>query len=100
MMQNKIDLFYSAMSGTSMACPMVSAQAALLLSVNPSLNADQLKDLIRRTARPVNSRLFGAGRIQIEASSALVNSAPPVSPPADPAAPPAAAVSAQRVTRR
>jgi len=103
MMQNKIDLFYSSMSGTSMSCPMVSAQAALLLSVNPSLNADQLKDLIRRTARPVgDSRLFGAGRIQIEASlQALVNAAPPVSPPADPAAPPVpAAVSAQRVIRR
>ncbi|MGE3725299.1 MAG: S8 family serine peptidase [Candidatus Sericytochromatia bacterium] len=105
MMQNKIDLFYSAMSGTSMACPMVSAQAALLLSVNPTLNAEQLKDLIRRTARPVgDSRLFGAGRIQIEASlQALVNAAPPVSPPAapaDPAAPPAPSVAAQRVIRR
>lgn len=103
MMQNKIDLFYSSMSGTSMACPMVAAQAALLLSVNPSLSAEQLKDLIRRTARPVgDSRLFGAGRIQIAASlQALVNAAPPVAPN-DPAAPPpsVAGVVAQRVVRR
>lgn len=84
MVANKIDVFYSSMSGTSMACPMVSAQAALLLSLNPALKAEQLKELIIRTARPVgDARLFGSGRIQIDASlQALATALPPAEPPA------------------
>lgn len=91
MIENKIDVFYAAMSGTSMACPMVSAQAALLLSLNPALKPEQIKELIMRTARPIgDSRLFGAGRIQIDASlQALAASLPPSAP--------AAPVSAQRM---
>jgi thermitase len=101
MMQNKIDVFYSAMSGTSMACPMVTAQAALLLSVNPSLKAEQLKELITRTAKPVgDARLFGSGRIQIEASLQALTSMPgaPADPALAPVAPPAA-LTAQRLPR-
>ncbi len=69
MVTNRVDSFYSAMSGTSMACPMVAAEAALLLSQKPELTAVQVRDLIIRTARPVgDARLFGAGLIQIEAA--------------------------------
>lgn len=69
MSQNGIDSFYSVMSGTSMACPMVTAQAALLLSQNPSLSPEQLTNLIEQSAKPVGDpRIFGHGRIQIDAS--------------------------------
>ncbi|PIQ24577.1 hypothetical protein COW36_11205 [bacterium (Candidatus Blackallbacteria) CG17_big_fil_post_rev_8_21_14_2_50_48_46] len=100
MSQNGIDVFYSAMSGTSMACPIVTAQAALLLSMNPGLKAEQVKELITRTAKPVgDARLFGSGRIQIDASlQALAAGMNPAQPPADPAAP-SAALSALRASR-
>ncbi|HEY9840630.1 MAG TPA: S8 family peptidase [Candidatus Obscuribacterales bacterium] len=119
MAQNGIDSFYSVMSGTSMACPMVTAQAALLLSQNPALKAEQLIELIEKSAKPVGDpRIFGHGRIQIDASLQMLASTlpptvppagPPPAPPADPATivqPPAddvsqlpAPVAAQRVRR-
>lgn len=86
MATNGIDAFYSVMSGTSMACPMVTAQAALLLSQNPTLKAEQLAELIQKSAKQVgDSRIFGHGRIQIDASlQMLANQAPalPAAPPA------------------
>ena len=88
MAQNGIDSYYSVMSGTSMACPMVSAQAALLLSHNPSLTAPQLMDIIQKTAKPVGDRrIFGHGRIQIDASLQMLASMPPAAPPANTAPP-------------
>lgn len=82
MAQNGIDSFYSVMSGTSMACPMVTAQAALLLSQNPSLRAEQLIELIQKSARPVgDQRIFGHGRIQIDASLQQLASTLPAAPP-------------------
>lgn len=84
MSQNGIESFYSVMSGTSMACPMVTAQAALLLSQNPSLTPAQLIDLIEKSAKPIGDpRIFGHGRIQVDASlRMLANLAgtPPAAP--------------------
>lgn len=88
MAQNGVDSFYSVMSGTSMACPMVTAQAALLLSQNPTLKAEQLIDLIQKSAKPVgDSRIFGHGRIQIDASLRMLASQAPA-PVSGPNAPP------------
>lgn len=82
MAQNGIDPFYSVMSGTSMACPMVTAQAALLLSRNPNLTAEELVNIIQKTAKQVgDSRIFGNGRIQIDASLDFLASQYPVAPP-------------------
>ncbi|MGV3526223.1 MAG: S8 family peptidase [Candidatus Sericytochromatia bacterium] len=96
MMSNGIDQNYSVMSGTSMACPMVTAQAALLLSQNPSLTAPQIIDLIQRSARPVGDpNMMGHGLIQIGESLRLLSAG---SQPAPVAAP--GAVNAQRVVLR
>lgn len=42
---------YYIMSGTSMAAPVVSGAAALLLQKSPSLTPDQVKAILMRTAR-------------------------------------------------
>lgn len=94
MIANAIDPNYAVMSGTSMATPIVSAQAALLLSKNPQLTAEEIKQLIQSTAKKVGDpTIFGHGRIQILESLRRLeqNSPAPVAPPA--------AVVAQRVRR-
>ncbi|MBI5876742.1 MAG: S8 family serine peptidase [Chloroflexi bacterium] len=49
---NVVSRYYFRMSGTSMAAPMVSAAAALVLQANPNLNPDQVKHRLRSSARP------------------------------------------------
>jgi len=51
---------YDALSGTSMATPVISGIAGLLLSVNPSLTPEQVKGLIM--ARAGDSALWTADR--------------------------------------
>ena len=45
--------YYSKFNGTSSACPHVSAVAALVLSVNQCLSAQQVRDVIEQTAQKV-----------------------------------------------
>ena len=67
---------YGNMQGTSMACPMVSGLAALLLACDPNLSPDDVEHCIESTADniyPVNQAYtgqLGAGRIN--AFNALV----------------------------
>ncbi len=62
------------MSGTSMAAPFVAGQAALIHAVNPLLTSEGIRDVISRTARPLNdgnpnyAGLLGAGSADIGAS--------------------------------
>jgi len=99
MLKNGIDPLYSVMSGTSMAAPMVSAQAALLLSRNPNLTATELQDIIQKTAIKVgDQRIFGHGRIQIDASLDYLASQQP--PTTAPPAPDNGQVNAQRFMAR
>lgn len=92
MAQNGIESHYSVMSGTSMACPMVTAQAALLLSRNPHLTADEVAFMIEKSAAKIgDERIFGQGRIQIDASLDLLAAQYPDGPPTGADTPPAAA---------
>ena len=45
---------YSAISGTSMAAPMVAGIAAMLRSYFPDLKAKQVREIILESALPVN----------------------------------------------
>jgi type VII secretion-associated serine protease mycosin len=59
---------YSQISGTSAACPMVAATAALIRAAAPALNPAQVAAVLQGTARDVESRgadlLSGAGLVQ------------------------------------
>ncbi len=81
-------------SGTSFAAPQVTAAAALLLALNPTLRADQVSNILERTADDVNAAtgcrqcatgrdpLSGWGRLDIQKAVAAVQ--PGVAlPPAD-----------------
>ena len=66
--------------GTSMAAPMVAGAASLLLSINPNLSIEKLRDILRNTAEhqvgnpaedtPEFDMYYGAGRMNIEAALA------------------------------
>ncbi|WP_049925783.1 S8 family peptidase [Halopiger goleimassiliensis] len=66
---------YTRASGTSMAAPVVSGVAGLVLSLYPDLSADELRTHLRETAEDVGiSRLAqGYGRIDADAA---VNTVP------------------------
>ncbi len=86
-------------SGTSMATPIVSGLAALMLSVRPDLSPAEVDSLLKSTARdlgiPGPDPVYGYGRIDalaaVNAARAYVRPVPPP-PPAPPVAPPAPAV--------
>ena len=58
-------------SGTSQSAAVVSGAAALLLSQRPNLSPDQVKDLLRRTAKPLagyDTDAQGAGALDLTAA--------------------------------
>ncbi|WP_309123414.1 S8 family peptidase [Paenibacillus sp.] len=60
---------YAALSGTSMASPHVSALAALIRSVNPSLKNTEVYDIMRKSAVDLGAAgkdaYFGYGQINV-----------------------------------
>ncbi|CEM40075.1 unnamed protein product [Vitrella brassicaformis CCMP3155] len=57
---------YVSASGTSMACPMASGVAALVLAQNPSLQPQQVVDILVQSARPdptLQDRTISGGRL-------------------------------------
>lgn len=86
---------YAGLMGTSMATPVVSGVAALMLSANSKLTPDQLAQLLRSSARsfPGSCSGCGAGLVNAEAAvtAALGAPAPSPAPAPAPSPPPAPA---------
>ena len=68
---------YAALRGTSFASPLAAGVAALMLSKNPNLTAQQVRDIMRRTCDKVGSasydsngwiQYYGYGRINAQAA--------------------------------
>ncbi len=61
---------YSRQSGTSMSAPMVAGVAALVLGVNPSISAQQVRSILLGTSddlgAPGVDPIFGFGRLNAE----------------------------------
>jgi subtilisin family serine protease len=73
---------YGLLSGTSMATPHVAGVVGLILSENPGLSAEEVKDLILTTVDPLTSlegRTVSGGRLNaFEALSELGPPPPPI----------------------
>jgi subtilisin family serine protease len=52
---------YGNYSGTSMACPVVAGVAALILEYFPELTAEQVKDVIDKSATPIKDKVILPG---------------------------------------
>lgn len=65
---------YMYMSGTSMATPVVSGVAALILSINPELTVDEVKNILYTTALDLGEEgrddTFGNGRVDAASAAA------------------------------
>lgn len=72
MQQNRVDEHYFVMSGTSMATPLVAGAVALLLTENPSLTPNQVKDILLESARPLNDIEISQGRGQLNVHRAIL----------------------------
>lgn len=63
---------YAALSGTSMACPHVSALASLIRATNSHLTNTEVTDILRRTAKDLGrsgkDNDFGYGQIDVKAA--------------------------------
>ncbi|MBS4200622.1 S8 family serine peptidase [Bacillus sp. FJAT-49732] len=72
---------YKNMSGTSMASPVVSGVAALILSKNPLLSADQVYNILKNSSVDLGSKgwdhFYGYGRV--DAYKALQKTSAPIS---------------------
>jgi len=71
---------YGAVNGTSFASPVAAAVAALVMSANPSLSADQVKNILFSTAVDLGTAgrdiYFGYGRVNAAAAVAAAKAAP------------------------
>jgi hypothetical protein len=77
------DDYTNSFGGTSSACPGAAGVAALVLSCNPSLTRDEVKDVLRRSCEQIDpddgeydeqghSHLYGYGRLNAESAARSV----------------------------
>lgn len=81
---------YASYMGTSMATPVVSGVAALMLSVNPALTPDQIASMLKSSARAFPAACSGCGAGIVDANAAVTLAiaalgSTPAPPPAEPA---------------
>jgi len=80
--------FTNDFGGTSSACPGAAGLAALVLSANPDLRWNEVKDLLRRACDPIDpqggqydtnghSKFYGYGRLNAETAVKLATQAAP-----------------------
>jgi serine protease len=62
---------YASYMGTSMATPVVSGVAALMLSANPALTPDQIASLLKSSARAFPAACSGCGAGIVNANAAV-----------------------------
>lgn len=62
---------YASYMGTSMATPVVSGVAALMLSANPKLTPDQVASLLKSSARAFPAACSGCGAGIVDAAAAV-----------------------------
>ena len=72
---------YKTMQGTSMACPVVAATAAMVMAADPTLSAAEVKDILCSTATDLNTKgkdaQTGYGSLNAEAAVAYALGAVP-----------------------
>lgn len=68
---NKKEMNFDRLQGTSQAAPLVAALAALVWSESPHLSAAQVRDRITQTATPIDGSAFDFGSGLINAEAAL-----------------------------
>ena len=83
---------YGGVNGTSFSSPVAAGVAALVMSANPALSADQVQNILFSTAvdlgAPGRDIYFGYGRVNAAAAvAAAVGTSGTVTPPADTTAP-------------
>jgi subtilisin family serine protease len=73
---------YAFLSGTSTSAPHVTGVSALILSYNPVLDKEQVREILRKTATDLGAPgfdpFFGFGRV--DAGNALLQTPPPPAP--------------------
>jgi len=88
------DGVHQKMQGTSMSSPVVTGLAALMLSKNPTLTNEQIKQALRNTARDAGiagwDPTFGAGKIDAVAALNTVSTGNTPTPTVPPTATPTA----------
>jgi subtilisin family serine protease len=93
---------YDYFGQTSAACPQVAGVAALMIALNPSLDAEQIRDMLHTTAVPIDtintdpdgsydkyghSQWYGYGRLDAQAAVQAAQAAAPPAAVSAPAAP-------------
>lgn len=67
----RIGEWYTSLSGTSMATPVCAGVAALIIDRYPDITPDELKDLLMKTSRPLNTNVNSEGAGLIDAFAAV-----------------------------
>jgi serine protease AprX len=73
MPENRIAKYYFSLSGTSMATPIVAGVVALMVSANPTLSPDEIKQRLLKTADSLNQNKNVQGAGQADAEKAVLN---------------------------